>query len=108
MHSVHIVDVVVRAEAYQTVVGLCVLFVHEVRVVGRDNLDAVLMCQVDEDRIDLFLPLIDFYICARFLRLVPLDLNIIVFAEEVLEPLYGLFCFTEIAAFGDAVQDLLR
>ena len=108
VHSVDVVDVVVRAQADQPVMRLGVLFVHEMRIVGGDDLDTVLMRQVDQDGVHLFLPFIDFRIASLFLRLMALDLDIIVLAEEVFEPLYGLFRFRKITALGDAFEDLLR
>ena len=86
---------------------LRIFFVHEVRVIGRNDLHAVLAGQVDENRVDLFLALIDLYIRTGFLGLMALELDIIVLAKEILEPLYGLFRFAEIPTFGDSIEDFL-
>ena len=108
VHAVHIVDEVVRTQADQPVMRLGVLFVHEMRIVGGDDFDAVLMRQVNEDGVHLFLPFIDFRIASLFLRLMALDLDIIVLAEEVFEPFHRLFRFRKITALGDAFENLLR
>jgi len=99
---------VVGAQAYQPVMGFCILFIDEVRIVGADDLDAILACQINEYRINLFLALVDLLVSTGFLRLMALEFDIIILSEEVLEPLNGLFRFGEIATFYDTVQDLLR
>ena len=72
VHSVDIIDVVVGTQANQPVMGLCIFFVHEVRVIGRNDLHAVLTRQINQNRIDLFLPLIHLYIRTGLLRLMAL------------------------------------
>ena len=108
MHAVHIVHEMVRAQTYQPVVCLRVLFVHKVTVVRADDLHVVFARQVYEYRVHLFLPLVDFHIRVRFLRLMALELDIIVVPEEVLKPLNGLLRLREIAAFRNSLQYLLR
>ena len=44
MHAVHIVHIVVRAEANQSVVCFGVLFLHKMRVVGADYLHTMFVC----------------------------------------------------------------
>ena len=102
VHAVDIVDVVVGAEADESVVRLGILLVDEVGIVGSDEFDTIFACEVDEDRVDLFLPLVDLLVTAGFLRLVALQLDIVVVAEEVLEPHHRLACAHHIA-----VQDFL-
>ena len=91
VHAVHIVHVVVRAEADKPVVCLGVLLFHKVRVVGADNLHPVFFCQVNQYGVHLFLPLIHLLVAAGFVGLVALQLDIVILTEHRLEPLYRLF-----------------
>ena len=98
----------VGAQADKAVVGFGVFFVDEMAVVGGNKFDVVFMRQLDEHGVHLFLPLIDLYVSAWFLRLVALEFDVIIVAKEGLEPLDGLFRFAEIAVLGDAVHHFLR
>ena len=51
---------------------LRVLFVHEVRVVGRDDLHTVFAGELHKHRVHLFLPLVSVLITSGFLRLMAL------------------------------------
>ena len=74
------------------VVGLGVLLVHEVYIVGADELDAILMGQFYQHLVSLLLqgerltvsPL------RRVLHLMALQLKIVVVAKQIVIPLHGL------------------
>ena len=103
-HAIGVVQVFAGREAEEQVVSLGIIFVEEVRVVGADELYAVLFRQIDEDRIDAFLYLVSVTIgnLCRVDYLVPLQLDVIVVAPNVMEPLDGFFCALDVA-----VLDLL-
>ena len=75
-----------------------IVFVEEVRVVGADELYAVLLCQVDEDGIDAFLHFVGFAIglLCRVGHFMTLQLDVVVVAPNVVEPLDCLFCALEV------------
>ena len=108
VHAVDIVHVVVRAQADESVVCFGILFVDEVAVVGSDDLHIIFTREFNQNRVNLFLPLIHLHICAGFLRLMPLQFDVVVLAEQVLEPFHRLFRLAEIAIIGNSVQYLLR
>ena len=107
VHAVDVVHVVVGAQADQPVMCLGIFFVHEMAIVGTDDFDTVLTCQFDKNRIDLFLALVNLYVCTRFLRLMALEFDIIIVTEEVLEPFYRFFRFMEVVVFCDSIEDFL-
>ena len=86
----------------------CIFFVHEVGIVGSNNLNTVFTRQLNQDRVHLFLSLIHLYVRSGLLCLMALNLNIIVLSEEVLEPFYCFFRFAEIITFCDSIEDFLR
>ena len=90
VHAVHIVHIVVRAEANQSVVCLGVLFLHKMRVVGADYLHTMFVCQVYQYRIHLFLFLIHILVASWLVGLVALQLDIVILTEHRLKPLYRL------------------
>ena len=108
MHAVDIVHVVVGAQADKAVVCFGIFFVNEVRIIGGNQLHAVFAGKVDQHGVDLFLPLVNLHICAGFLGLMPLQLDIIVLSEEVFEPLYSCFRLAEVAVFRDSIENFLR
>ena len=72
VHSVDVVDEVVGTQTDQSVMRLRVFFVHEVRVVGRNDLHAVFAGKFHKHRVHLFLPLVSVLITSGFLRLMAL------------------------------------
>ena len=76
-----------------------VIFVEEMRVVGANELHAVLFCQVDEDGIDALLNLEGLSIgnLCRVGHFVTLQLEVIVVTPNVVEPLDGFFCSGKVA-----------
>ena len=93
----------VRAQTYQSVMRLGVLLFYKMRIVGRNHLDAVLACQLNQHRIDLQLTLIYHRVAAGLIGLMALQLNIIILPEHALKPLHRLF-----RTFHIARHDLLR
>ncbi len=85
-HSVRVVQILARIQADQVVMGIAVLLVHEVYVVGADELDAVLLRHLDEELVVRFLLLVALWIVERILRDVALEFQIVVVAEQVLMP----------------------
>ena len=108
MHPVHIVDVVVGAEANKPVMCLCVLRVDEVGVVGADDFDTVFLCQSDQYGVHLFLAFIYLRVSARYLGLMALQLDVVVVAENVFEPLDCFFCFREVTVLCKSFEYFLR
>ena len=86
MHAVRVVEVGACADAYQTVVRLAVVLLHEVHVVGGYDFDVMLPGYVDYHLVDDFLLLVNVGRRVRLVGLVALYLQIEVVAEEVLEP----------------------
>jgi hypothetical protein len=74
-----------RVDAEQDVVCVVIFLVHVVRVVGANNLDVVLLRPAQQNFVHLIL----------FGHLMPLDFNVIVFAEDAEPPFEFLsgFCF---------------
>ena len=72
VHTVHIVEEVSCAKAYQSVMRLGMLFFHEVGIVGRNHLHPIFLRQFNQYRIDLLLPLEGRLVAAGLLCLVPL------------------------------------
>ena len=107
VHSVDIVDEMVCTQANESVVGFGIFLVDEMGVVGSDHFDVVLASEFKKNRVDLFLALIDILVASGFLGLMALDLDVVVFSEEGLEPLNGFFCFRKIPTFGDSIEDFL-
>ena len=95
--AVYIVNVGIGSQTDKPVVGLAVLLAHEVDVIGRDDLHAMLFGQVEDDLVVLLLLLIHLERKSRNLRLVQHHLQIIVILEHPLVPLYGLFRACDIA-----------
>ena len=98
----------VRTQTDESVVRFGIFFVDEVGVVGSDHFDVVFARELKKNRVDLFLAFIDILVSSGFLGLMALDLDVVVLAEEGLEPLNGLFRFREIPTFGDSIEDFLR
>ena len=88
--SVRAVDVLVGSQADKPVVRRSVLLVHEMHVIGGDNLDPVLFGQVEDDLVVLLLPFIDLQRLAGNLGLVEHHLKVVVILKHPLVPLYGL------------------
>ena len=88
--SVRAVDVLVGSQADKPVVRRSVLLVHEMHVIGGDNLDPVLFGQVEDDLVVLLLLFIDLQRLTRNLGLVEHYLEVVVILEHPLVPLYGL------------------
>ena len=98
-HAVGVVQVLARREAEEQVVGFGVVLVEEVGVVGADELYAMLACQLDEDGVDPFLHFVGLavgHLCG-VCHLVALQLQVVVVAPDVVEPLDGLLCSCQVA-----------
>ena len=91
-HTGGVVEVLTRGETEQMVVSLSVLLVHEVGVVGADELDAIFLGQFDEHAIGFLLQGEGFAVGpdAGVFHLVALQLQIIIVAEDALVPLDSL------------------
>ena len=108
VHSVDIVDVMVRTQTDESVVRFGIFLVDEVGVIGSNDFDVVFAREFKKNRVDLFLALIDILVASGFLGLMALELDVVVLAEEGLEPLNGLFRLRKISTFGDSIEDFLR
>ena len=107
VHSVDIVDEMVCTQTDESVVRFGIFLVDEMGVVGGNYFDVVFAREFKKNRVDLFLALIDILVSSGFLGLMALDLDVVVFSEEGLEPLNGLFRLREIPTFGDSIEDFL-
>ena len=86
-HTVRIVQIAARIETDQMVVRHGILGEDEVHVVRTDILDAVFGRQLQNHLIDAQLVFVDVRVLLRIARRVQLQFEVIVFAEDVLEPL---------------------
>ncbi len=91
-HTGGVVEVLTRGETEQMVVSLSVLLVHEVGIVGADELDAIFLSQFDEHAIGFLLQGEGFAVGpdAGVFHLVALQLQIIIVAEDTFIPLDSL------------------
>ena len=76
-----------------------IVLVEEVRVVGADELHAVLACQFDEDRVHALLHFVGLTVgsLCGVLHLVALQLQVVVVAPDVVEPADCFFCTFHVA-----------
>ena len=91
-HTLRIVQVFIRREAQEVVVGLGRFLVFEVAVVGADDLDAVFLGETQQHLVGLLLQGIGLAVGhqRRILHLVPLQLQVEIIAEHPMIPLAGL------------------
>ena len=85
-HTGRVVEVFAGTEADQAVVCLGIFLVDEMHIVGGDQLDIVFVSQFDQDLVHFLLFGIRGAVGIRIVCLVPLHFQVIVFAEQVLEP----------------------
>ena len=102
VHTRWVIEVFARAQADETVMGLAVFFLHKVDVIGGDDLDLILLCQIKDNLVHLFLSFVNFGVATGFVGLMTLYLKIVIFAKEVLEPSYRGF-----GALHVAIHDFL-
>ena len=102
-HTVRIVQIAARIETDQMVVRHSILGEDEVHVVRTDILDAVFGRQLQNHLIDAQLVFVDVRVLLRIARRVQLQFEVIVFAEDVLEPLDHALSLLDIV-----VHDSLR
>lgn len=90
-HALRVVEVLARREADQPVVGLGVVLVHEVYVVGADHAHTVFGRQLAQVLVHLELHGVGLVVGPLDGRLVQLELEVIVVAEDPLVPADRLF-----------------
>ena len=105
VQTVGVIEFLAGAEANEPVVGLAIVLVHEVHVVGGDDLDASFGCQAQDAFVGHLLLLIDSAVTTGLIGLMSLYLKIIVVAEDALEPERGILGFL-VLAVGDVARHL--
>ena len=90
VHSVGVRHVFAGAQADEAVVGLAVLLLHKVDVVGGNQLGASAPRQLHKVRDDLLLALVDRGVGVGLVSHVTLEFDVIVVAEDALEPAHRL------------------
>ncbi len=85
-----LVEPLLRRDANQAVMRLAVSLLHEMHVVGGDYLDVIFACKLEQHLVDLALLRVHIDIGIGLVCLVPLQLDVIVIAEYLLEPAHTL------------------
>ena len=102
-HTGWIIEVFACTEADQAVVRFGIFLIDKMDVVGGDQLHIVFTCQFDQDLVYFLLLRKGSTVGIRVMCLVPLHFQVIIFAEQVLEPKDRLFSFIY-----PIVHDMLR
>ena len=91
-HTVRIVKILTGRKTQQVVVCLSILLVHEMRVVGTNQFNAILLCEFNKHTVCLLLKREGLTICQYtwVCHLVTLQLQIVVITPDVVIPLYRL------------------
>ena len=99
-HTCGVVQILAGGQAEQVVMRFGIILVHEVAVVGADELDAVFAGQFYEPFVGFLLQgeCLAVGSLARVFDLMPLQLQVVVVAEEVLEPLHTLLRPLDVAS----------
>ena len=105
MQTVGVIEFLAGTETDEPVVGLAIVLVHEVHVVGGDDLDASLGGQAQDALVGHLLLLIDSAVATGLVGLMSLYLKIIVVAEDAFEPERGILGFL-VFAVGDVARRL--
>jgi len=92
LHAGRIVEVLAGIEADQQIMGICILLVHKMDIVGGDQLDTVLLCQLDQYLVDTHLLVVNFPSLFRICRWMTLYLEVKIISEDGFVPFNCLFC----------------